>query len=87
MCPVVVAGGCVGTANCPPVRAGSVGRSGRRGFGWLAAWFAGHRQHVDLSGVCVDGVNNGFGWACVVGKCCDAVPFGFALLGGFCDAF
>ncbi len=56
------------------------------GFGWLAAWFAGHRQHVDCSGVCVNGVDDGFGWACVVGEGCDAVPFCFALFGGFGDA-
>ncbi len=56
------------------------------GFGWLAAWFAGHGQHVDCSGVCFDGVNNGFGWAGVVGKCCDAVPFRFTGFGCFGDA-
>ena len=35
----------------------------------------------------VDGVDDWLGWVCVVGECCDAVPFGFALLGGFGDAF
>ena len=55
--------------------------------GLVGAWFAGHCEHVDLSGVCVDGVNDWLAGVGVVGKCCDAVTFCLALFGGFGDAF
>ena len=42
---------------------------------------------MDLAGVGVDGVDHWFVGVGVVGECCDAVPLGFALLGGFGDAF
>jgi len=79
---------CWGTAKTPPRWAGSVGRSGRRGFvGLVGAWFARHGENVNVSRPCLDGVDDWSLVGGVVGKCCDAVSFRFALFCCFCDAF
>ena len=63
-------------------------RVGRRGFGRsLCAPFARHGQHVDLALPCFDGVDHWLVGVGVVGKCCDAVSLGLALLCCFGDAF
>lgn len=63
-------------------------RSGRRGFvGLVGAGFARHGEDVDVALPCFDRVDDRLLVVCVVGECCDAVPFGFTLFGCFGDAF
>ena len=53
----------------------------------LVAGFTGHGENLNVAAECLDCVNDWLGWVGVVGECCDAVPFCFALFRCFGDAF
>ncbi len=55
--------------------------------GLAGAGFARHGENVNVPRPCFDGVNDRPLVGGVVGECCDAVPFCFALFCCFCDAF
>lgn len=55
--------------------------------GLVGAGFARHGEDVDFALPCFDGVDQWLVWVCVVGECCDAVPFCCSLFRCFGDAF